>query len=292
MTDWTIRRMRWKIDALNAMRRPLVYNRDLPPIGVYRSDLAYGSHRQQRADLAVPMGSGPFPMMLFIHGGGWISGEKSSFRRLCHWFAHRGFLVANINYRLAPDYPFPAAVSDVAAAVDWLVSVAPSVGGDAKRLFLAGDSAGAHLAAWYACARHHQRPGAILENVTTPAAVIRGLLLWYGVFDLTRNVEPIAAMVRAFLGSDPDGGRADLASVLPHLSAAMPPMWVCCGEVDPLYAQTKALLKAIKRLKLRHDALIFDAAADPRAEHAFITDPANPCTPVALDSALDFMGRI
>src|SRR5690606_38779221 len=88
---------------------------------------------------------GPLPVVLYVHGGGFRILSKDT-----HWlmglaFARRGYLVFNINYRLAPDHPYPAAVEDCAEAYAWLQSNAHEWGGDPSQLVLAGESAGGNL---------------------------------------------------------------------------------------------------------------------------------------------------
>jgi acetyl esterase len=95
-----------------------------------------------------PAGDGPFPLVAYVHGGGWVVGTLESFDPLCRALANAsGALVASVDYRLAPEHPFPAAAEDVRAAVRWLAANAHELGADPARLAIAGDSAGGNLAA-------------------------------------------------------------------------------------------------------------------------------------------------
>src|SRR5262249_12158723 len=88
------------------------------------------------------------PGVLYFHGGGWVQGDLETHHGLCARLAERsGALVVAIDYRLAPEHPFPAAVEDSFAAYRWLRSHAAAVGGDPGRGAVAGDSAGGHLSA-------------------------------------------------------------------------------------------------------------------------------------------------
>lgn len=95
----------------------------------------------------APATSGPWPVLLFAHGGGFVMGDLDTHdkacRSLCH---HANMLVVAVDYRLAPEHPFPAAPDDVAAALRWVAAHASDLGGDASRIAVAGDSAGAQLA--------------------------------------------------------------------------------------------------------------------------------------------------
>jgi acetyl esterase len=93
-------------------------------------------------------GAAPLPMVAFFHGGGWIFGGLDSHDHVCREIAHQaGALVVSVDYRLAPEHKFPAAFDDCLAATRWLRDGTASLGGDALRFAVAGDSAGGNLAA-------------------------------------------------------------------------------------------------------------------------------------------------
>jgi acetyl esterase/lipase len=104
-------------------------------------------------DVYGPAGRrGPLPAIVVVHGGGFYSGDKSdpSVTRVSHAFAALGYRVFNVNYRLAPEYPFPAANDDVQHAIGYIRQNARSLGVDPKRIGILGSSAGSTLAAWVA----------------------------------------------------------------------------------------------------------------------------------------------
>jgi acetyl esterase len=101
-----------------------------------------------RVRLYRPRGDGPLPLVAYLHGGGWAMGTLDAFDPLCRALANAsGALIASIDYRLAPEHPFPAAPDDARAAVRWLAAHAGELGADPARLGIAGDSAGGNLAA-------------------------------------------------------------------------------------------------------------------------------------------------
>ena len=100
-----------------------------------------------------PAGDGPLALVAYLHGGGWMLGSLTAFEPLCRALANAsGAVIACVDYRLAPEHPFPAAADDARAAVRWLAAGAAELGADPHRLGIAGDSAGANLA--------RSRPGA------------------------------------------------------------------------------------------------------------------------------------
>lgn len=101
---------------------------------------------------------GPLPVVLYIHGGGFRILSKDTHWLMAIAFARKGYVVFNINYRLAPTHPYPAAVEDACAALVWVMQNAGNFGGDAGRLVIAGESAGANLTTALAVAASWPRP--------------------------------------------------------------------------------------------------------------------------------------
>jgi acetyl esterase/lipase len=120
----------------------------LPPL----TYATIGGHALQ-ADLYLPQGAeGNVPAIVWLHGGGWRSGNRQVAPDLSRFFAARGFAMAAIDYRLSRNALFPAQIEDVRTAIRWLRSIAPSRGIDPDRIGLWGASAGGHLAALAALA--------------------------------------------------------------------------------------------------------------------------------------------
>src|ERR1043166_9299060 len=85
----------------------VAYNQSLPAIGALEENVEL--RPGLRADVAVPMGAGPHPVVIYLHGGGWAFGSPASFRKLGMQLAEAGYLTIILDYRLAPEHPFPAA---------------------------------------------------------------------------------------------------------------------------------------------------------------------------------------
>jgi len=122
----------------------------LPPGVVVERDIVYttGEQTNQKMDLYRPAsGAGPFPGVVFIHGGAWSSGSKADFQRQASYLATRGYVCVSINYRLSAEAPYPAALYDAKAAVRWMRANAAKYGIDPNRLAAAGGSSGGQLAA-------------------------------------------------------------------------------------------------------------------------------------------------
>jgi acetyl esterase/lipase len=98
-------------------------NADLPDIGASHDDIVIAQRggRPLTVDVHVPKGVGPFPVLVYLHGGGWVFGSPKTHRRVGFRFAAAGFLVFNVHYALAPEQPFPAAFDDCVAAIAGLL---------------------------------------------------------------------------------------------------------------------------------------------------------------------------
>lgn len=108
-------------------------------------DVHYGLQERQRLDVYVPRGAYLAPVVIFIHGGYWHGGDKSEYGFLAESLVQFGFVVVNINYRLAPSTVFPGFVQDAAKAVRWVHANIRRYGGDPDRIGIVGHSSGAHI---------------------------------------------------------------------------------------------------------------------------------------------------
>ena len=140
----TIRKMRQKWHEGDVKRDAGVVD----PENVTRFvDIPYGQHPENRLDVYCPEGTtGCLPTIVSIHGGGWFYGSKQLYSHYCLRLAARGFTVVNFDYRLAPEYKYPAPLEDCCQVLHWLQDNAGQYHIDRNNLFLVGDSAGGQLA--------------------------------------------------------------------------------------------------------------------------------------------------
>ena len=121
-----------------------------PDIGKVEDTTCPGPAGPLRLRIYGPQASGvntPVPVLLFLHGGGFVIGDLETHDKVCRTLCHHaGMVVVAVDYRLAPEHPFPAATNDAEAALRWVLAHAATFGGDANRIAVAGDSAGAQLA--------------------------------------------------------------------------------------------------------------------------------------------------
>jgi len=160
------------------------------------ADLAYGTERRQKLDVYVPEDRAvtPRPVVVFIHGGSWGSGSKDQYRFVGGGLAEQGFVAVLPNYRLYPAVRFPDFVADAAEAVAWTLRNIASYGGDPRRVFLMGHSAGAHIALLLTLDRRY------LATAGVSADDLRGTVGLSGPYDFRLDSD----LLRGVFGSAPD----------------------------------------------------------------------------------------
>ena len=160
----------------------------VPPTNVEAvENVSYGScDKWHLLDLYRPKDAeGKLPVLLNIHGGAWVYGDKKVYAPYCMYLATQGFAVVNASYRLAPKHTFPAPLEDVGAMVEWVVDHAEEYGLDVSNLFFVGDSAGAHLATAYTSIQLNDAYAKSFPGIKVDERFIpKGLLLNCGVFDI------------------------------------------------------------------------------------------------------------
>jgi acetyl esterase/lipase len=159
-----------------------------------QADVSYGPHARQRLDWYRPDASEARPIVVFWYGGGWVRGNKSSYRFVGAALAEAGYVAVLPDYRLYPDVKFPAFVEDGAAAVRWARDNAAAIGGDPNNIFLAGHSAGAHTAAMLALDVRW------LQNVNVDRRALRGWIGLSGPYVLTPNTPALNEMFGGAFG--------------------------------------------------------------------------------------------
>lgn len=161
--------------AQEAMRR--AHELDRSGMGVQR-DLPYGSHRLQRYNVFAPHHAQAAPVLIFWHGGGWTNGYRDYVSFMAPAVVRLGMVLVAPSYRLAPECPLPAALDDSRTLLDHVRHSIAAQGGDPGQVYLAGHSAGGHLAAMTA----------LLDAPQSQS--VRGCLPLSGIMDLRHPAPP------------------------------------------------------------------------------------------------------
>jgi acetyl esterase/lipase len=204
-------------------------------------DLAYNDARdadadKHKLDLYLPKGRKDFPVLFFVHGGTWRSGDKAIYARLGETFAARGLGTVVINYRLSPKVKHPAHVQDVARAFAWTCANVGKFGGRPDDIFLMGHSAGGHLVSLLATDESY------LKAEKRSRADIKGVISVSGVY----TVLPVGPIAAAF-GTDPDVCKK--ASPIFNVGVKGPPFLILYADADlPLLGwDAEQMARALKK---------------------------------------------
>jgi acetyl esterase len=218
----------------------------------------------------TPHGAGPFPGIVYFHGGGFVIGDLETHDPLCRQAASRlGAVVCAVDYRLAPEHVFPAAADDALAAARWFMARAGDLGADPDRLFVMGDSAGGTLATVTAIALRDQ-----------PTPRLRGQILIYPITDhVDVGTESYSAFAEGY-GLTRDGMRWFLRHYLSRPRDAndprvcplraptlrgLPPAFVLTAEYDVLRDEGERYAQ-----RLREDGVDVTAERADGLHHGFM----------------------
>lgn len=204
---------------------------------------------KHRLDIYAPAGKRAHPVVVFIHGGAWIRGDRKApfdvYQKLGRKLAARGILTVVPSYRLAPRYKYPNFERDAARAVAWVQRNIARYGGRPNRIFLMGHSAGAQMAALLVC------DPAFLRAAGADPARVSGLIGISGPYDISYMAKDVPDLTREAFGSD---RRTWLqASPATHLEknrpANLPPFLIAYGTGDPdaLHHQAREFEQALHR---------------------------------------------
>ncbi len=209
-----------------ALYAPLQQKEPYAGVAVAR-DQRYGPDARHQLDVFTAAGAAGAakPVLVFVHGGGFTGGNKRSgdspfYDNIALWAVKNGMVGVNITYRLAPQHRWPAAQEDLAAALAWVRANIGARGGDARRIYVMGHSAGAaHVAQYIGHPQFHVAPG----------GGIAGAILVSGIFDLvTAQKNP---PLQAYFGTD--AARYPQLSALPGMVRARIPLLLAFAELDP-----------------------------------------------------------
>jgi acetyl esterase/lipase len=189
----------------------------------------------------LPCGKVRSPLIVWVHGGAWRSGSKSNMP--LGRIVEEGYAVASVDYRLSSDARFPAQIHDIKAAIRFLRGHSREWGIQSKNIVIAGDSAGAHLAALVGVSNGNKELEGEIGNYRSQSSDVQGIISFYGAANLTTILSqstPHGLKVRIpalelLLGGQPTNvvDLARLASPVFHVDRADPPLLLFHGDQDP-----------------------------------------------------------
>lgn len=241
------------------------------PEDIERFDgISYGPDSMHTLDLYRPKAAGQLPLIVSVHGGGYVYGSTEVYQFYCMDLAQRGFAVVSFNYRLAPEHKFPTPLFDLNMVMEWVAAKACEYSLDLENIFMLGDSAGAQLASQYAAICTNPEYAAIM-GIRPTGLAIRALGLNCGMYDLAAHLQnkegPNGVMSCYFTDSPGDfGGKLD---VLRYITADYPPAYLISSPGDFLLANCKPMAELLRSRGVEAEAKIY---GDEDTGHVFHVD--------------------
>ncbi|MGV3722949.1 MAG: alpha/beta hydrolase fold domain-containing protein [Actinomycetota bacterium] len=252
-------------------------------------DIVYGTPGGHRLlmDMYRPSGPGPHPAVVLVHGGGWLGGSKAGYAAIGPMLARNGYAACAINYRLAPDFPYPAAFDDCQRAVRWVRAHARDYNINPRRVGALGDSAGGHLVALIGVRGTRDNSDRALSRFRSRPDAVVG---YYGAYELVRmwQIEMAHKPLTAWLGGPPEGHEKVYKETSPAsmVTRDAPPFLLLHGDQDKVNPeeQSHLLHDALRKKGVESTLVII-----PGAGHGWA--PESPHGRQAEAAVLEFLGK-
>lgn len=216
-------------------------------------DIRYGEYERNVLDVYRPKQfSGKLPVIVSIHGGGWVYGNKEIMQFYCMSLAQKGFAVVSFNYRLAPKYKHPVPLFDTNEVFKWVLKNGDLYAFDTENVFAVGDSVGANILGLYCCLCTDGEYAEQLSIIPPEGFLPKAVALNCGLYRLERGKEllldGLAAEYMPSGGTDEEYDEIDVGK---HLNAKFPPSFVMTANEDFLRPQAKPFFDLLQSLKIK-----------------------------------------
>ena len=221
------------------------------PADIERFDnIRYGEDERNVLDVYRPKNrNGKLPVIVSVHGGGWVYGDKTINQFYCMSLAQKGFAVVNFSYRLSPKYKHPTPLIDTNKVFKWVIENADVYGFDIDNVFAVGDSVGANIVGFFCCLCLDNEYAKKLSIEPPKDFVPKAIGLNCGLYCLERGKEPLLDNLAAEYfpkgGTDEEYGEIDL---IKHIKAKFPPSFIATANEDFLRPQAKPFYEFLKSL--------------------------------------------
>lgn len=245
------------------------------PAGIKQScNISYGPYgKENLLDIYRPETEGLYPIIVNVHGGGYVYGSKEVYKRYCMDLARRGFVVVNINYRLAPKWKFPAPLEDIHNVMLWINQNDRLLHADFSRINMVGDSAGAQLVSQYAAMLTNPEYMALFGFPRLdPHIKLQAVGLNCGMYDAKQQAsEPRKGISRDYLGRklSADDSRMD---VLSAITVNFPPAHITTACHDFLRGAAQPMYDLLQARGVPCQINCYGTEADRSVGHVFHID--------------------
>ena len=214
-------------------------------------DLPYGSDEKwQKLDVYRPKDiAGKLPVIISVHGGGWVYGDKELYKFYCMSLAQRGFAVVNFTYRLAPEYKYPASIEDTNLVAAWVMEHSREYELDTDHIFAVGDSAGAHNLGLYAGFLTNEEYQKTYPFQPPKGFLLKAIALNCGAYKISINQPEDAETKKLMEDFLPEKGtpkELEQINVANFVTEAYPPTFLMTASGDFLKYQAPVMLEKLQ----------------------------------------------
>ncbi|MEG2159166.1 MAG: alpha/beta hydrolase, partial [Clostridia bacterium] len=237
------------------------------------------------------------PLVMYIHGGYYVGGDKLTKEAYCRVIADKGYIVANINYVLSPQGQYPAQLLQANTAMAYLMANASTYNIDTSKVFIGGDSAGGHLSGQLGAYYTNKTFSDNFEGKTAiEAKQLKGVLLlcgFYNYFTVRATNFPLLNEAMWMFSGEREYEKAPMANLIntiDNISASFPSTYMTCGDKDPFYSQNQEMATKLKSFGVTVvDFLPKTTSKD--LKHEFQSDFSLPECKVGLEKLFVFMSE-
>ena len=263
------------------------------PDSIERFDnISYGAHERNILDVYRPKNiDGKLPVIVSIHGGGWVYGSKEINQFYCMSLAERGFAVVNFSYRLAPEFKHPIPLRDTNKVFYWVLQNADIYGFDTDNIFAVGDSCGANMLGLYCCLCTDPAYAKEL-SITPPAGFLpKAVGLNSGVYRLVRGEEDLMdSLAEAYFPCKGTDEEYDTIALAKRVTAAFPPTFIMTALGDFLVPQAKPFYELLISLGVKAEYHCYGDSDNP-LRHVFHIDIKLPQSRTCNDDECEFFKK-
>ena len=263
------------------------------PEDIERFDnIRYGEHERNILDVYRPKNKkGRLPVIVSIHGGGWVYGNKEIMQFYCMSLAQRGFAVVNFNYRLAPDFKHPVPLEDTNMVFGWVLENTDTYGFDTDNIFAVGDSCGANMLGLYCCLCTDTVYAEELSIKPPEGSLPKAVAFNCGLYRLVRGEEDLLdSLAEAYFpdkGTDEEYASIALAN---RVTSDFPPSFIMTALGDFLKVQAEPFYELLRSLGVKAEYHCY-GDSENEMRHVFHIDIKLPQAQTCNDDECSFFKK-
>ena len=266
----------------------LVYPDDVVRV----EDISYGPYKMNVLDVYRPQTTeDKLPVIVSVHGGGWVYGDKKLYSYYCTDLAKRGFVVVNFTYRLSPESKFPCHLEDTVKVFDWMKQNAEKFGMDTEHVFAVGDSAGGHILALYCAMCTNPEYASKYDFKPAENVIPTAIALNCAVLDMDSIKESSGSSTMALMKDVLPKGKMEeylkLANPIAYVTENFPPCIVMTCNEDFLREQPETFKKKLEECGVPYKYMFY-GDEENKLGHVFHLDMRNEVGRLCNDEECDY----